>query len=290
MSSPASPPSPGGTTTTTGSNHANTQSHNSSNNNDDNNQQHYTTYLTSPTHPLTLHNLSPSPSSPDPAIMASLLSSPPDGPLDAAWARGAITRQRAAAAVPTVTVPPSSSSYAAATPAGVISGPKRCDLGIYLLLDDDGSNNSSGTHGRRRETLIGLSGYGSIKQSHPSASAEADRRPRRVGDAGVLLADGHRGKGYAAEAMRLSLDLAAAPASEGGLQLDAVSVTTLEDNVAMRSLAERRLGLGEGVLRPAEFDNNKREVYWEISTAEWRRRTEAQQGPAEVESSRSKQE
>ena len=164
----------------------------------------------------------------------------------------------------------SSSSYAEATPAGVISGPKRCDLGIYLLLDDDdGSGN-----GRRRETLIGLSGYGSIKQSHPStsASASADPRPRRIGDAGVLLAEPHRGKGYAAEAMRLSLDLAAAPASEGGLQLDAVSVTTLEDNVAMRGLAERRLGLGEGVLRPAEFDKDKREVYWEISTAEWRRR------------------
>ena len=203
-------------------------------------------HLRSSTLPIALHVLN----APDARMFAHLLSDPANGhsgpDFDTPWAEGAISRQRAAAAVPTLTD---------ASGGTVLSGPKSCNLGIYHVDPSSGS-----------ETMIGLGGYGAIKE------LKREGGKIRAGDVGVLLDTRHRGRGYAVEAMKLSLDFGAAPVSEGGLQLDAISITTLESNTAMRRLAEDRLACKGGILRPAEFEKGEQEVYWEITAAEWRRK------------------
>lgn len=112
---------------------------------------------------------------------------------------------------------------------------------------------------------IGIAGFGCIQ------TWEKDGKSVRAGDAGVVLRVDKRGKGYATEGMKLTLDFGAAPVSEGGLQLDILTVTTLEDNKAMLKVIER-LGFGaeRAVLRPAEFGKDKQEWYFEIPAAEWK--------------------
>jgi RimJ/RimL family protein N-acetyltransferase len=89
-----------------------------------------------------------------------------------------------------------------------------------------------------------------------------------VGDAGVVLDPKYRGKGYAVEAMKMSIDWALRKLEEGGLQLDLVTVTTRSDNEAMIRLTDEKLGLkGKGTLRDGEFSD--KEMYWEITAADW---------------------
>lgn len=132
----------------------------------------------------------------------------------------------------------------------VTSGPAKANL--FVVEDDE---------------PIGIAGFGCIK------TLEREGKSVRAGDAGVVLEVGKRGKGYATEAMLLTLDFGAAAVSEGGLQLDLLTITTLEDNEAMIKVIER-LGFSKdsAIVRPAEFDKSKQELYIEIRREEWRKK------------------
>lgn len=181
----------------------------------------------------------------DGAAFAELVSPPdsstdPSKVLDEEWGRGAVARMNDhAVRNPTVTDPRGR----------VTSGPAKANL---LVVESD--------------EPIGIAGFGCIK------SWQREDRDLRAGDAGVVLKREKRGCGYATEAMKLTLDFGARSVAEGGLQLDLLTITTLEDNDAMMRVIER-LGLdrGKAVLRPAEFDKHKQELYFEITAEEWKK-------------------
>ena len=192
----------------------------------------------------------------DAPFHAALLSDPANGadpnskPMTEESSRGAITKQIASADVPTI--------YDEDL-GRVLSGPSRVNMMVCLTEPDLPSSSGNG------DIIIGLGGYGAIKDW------ERDGKKIRAGDVGVLLDPKYRGKGYAVEAMKLAIEWAFTPVSKGGPQLDLVTITTLEDNAAMVALTEQKLGqAGKGVLRPAEFDENKQEKYWEVNAQQWK--------------------
>ncbi|CEJ84919.1 hypothetical protein VHEMI03616 [[Torrubiella] hemipterigena] len=133
----------------------------------------------------------------------------------------------------------------------VVSGPPKVNM-VVVLKGDNGKD----------EEVIGLGGYGAIKDW------VRDGVNVRAGDAGVMLDVAYRGKGYAVEAMKLAIDWAFLPVSQGGPQLDLVTITTSTTNAAMIKLTEEHLGLkGKGVTRPGEFSPS--EEYWEMNKAQW---------------------
>ncbi|KAM3522905.1 hypothetical protein MY4038_008405 [Beauveria bassiana] len=219
---------------------------------------HLDTRLPSPTLPIVLRTIQPS----DAARLAALLSDPGNAsdpnaaPLSATTASELIVRQRLSASVPTVV-----DTARGAGGAVIISGPSRVNMVIELLPDTASSSSSSSSS---PPLVIGLGGYGAIKE------LVRDGKTIRAGDVGAMIDPEYRGKGYATEAMRLAIDWAFAEATGGGggLQLDLVTVTTLEDNVAMVKLAEDRLGLkGRGTRRACgeEGAEGKTEVYYELT-------------------------
>ncbi|KAF5011889.1 hypothetical protein FDECE_2022 [Fusarium decemcellulare] len=202
---------------------------------------HLTVSLSSSIFPISLRV----PRSDEGAVYAALLANGfPDSAqtFDTAWGDAAVIRHREAAAVPTIV---------STTSGAVISGPARVNLVVV-------------EHGDQ-EKVVGLGGFGSIK------TWQRDGKTVRAGDAGVLLDSEAQGKGYGREAMVLAMDWAVAPASEGGLQLDMITITTLADNEPMIGLVQKKLGLeGKGLLRPAEFDKEKLEMYYEITAEDWK--------------------
>lgn len=133
----------------------------------------------------------------------------------------------------------------------VVSGPPKVNMVVAL----------KGPNGEDDE-VIGLGGYGAMKDW------VRDGVNVRAGDAGVMIDVAHRGKGYAVEAMKLAIDWAFSPVSQGGPQLDLVTITTDTTNAAMIKLTEEHLGLkGKGVTRPGEFSES--EVYWEMNKQQW---------------------
>ncbi|KAM3439424.1 hypothetical protein MY4824_002699 [Beauveria thailandica] len=226
---------------------------------------HLNTRLASPTLPIVLRTIQPS----DAARLAALLSDPSNAPADpnavplsATAASELIARQRLSASVPTV--------IDTARGGVIISGPSRVNMAIELLLPDAASS-SSLSSSSSPPLVIGLGGYGAIKE------LVRDGKKIRAGDVGAMIDPEYRGKGYATEAMRLAIDWAFADATTGsggggGLQLDLVTVTTLEDNVAMVKLAEDRLGLKGRDTRRAcgeEGAEGKTEVYYELTKKDW---------------------
>ncbi|KAM3502148.1 hypothetical protein MY10362_005045 [Beauveria mimosiformis] len=231
---------------------------------------HLNTRLPSPTLPIVLRTIQPS----DAARLAALLSDPSNAsdpnaaPLSATAASELIARQRLSASVPTVIDTARSGSVGGGGGSAVIiSGPSRVNMVIELLLPDAASSSSSSSSST--PLVIGLGGYGAIKE------LVRDGRKMRAGDVGAMIDPEYRGKGYATEAMRLAIDWAFADAttgSGGGLQLDLVTVTTLEDNVAMVKLAEDRLGLKGRDTRRARGDEGAEgntEVYYELTKKDW---------------------
>ncbi|PWI67175.1 hypothetical protein PCL_04337 [Purpureocillium lilacinum] len=235
---------------------------------------HLDTRLASPSLPIVLRTITPG----DAASMSALLSAPENAadpnarPLTPDRCAANIARQRADASVPSVLDP--------ADPRRVLSGPSRVNMAVVVLSPRQGGTTSAG-HGQddaplpdgeataaeeeSDETMIGLGGYGAIK------NWVRDGKPLRAGDVGVMLDPAHRGRGYAAEAMRLAIDWAFTPVSAGGPQLDLVTVTTLADNEPMVRLAEDKLGLrGRGVRRPAEHGEPAGELYYELTAEEWK--------------------
>ncbi|KAK0390985.1 hypothetical protein NLU13_0487 [Sarocladium strictum] len=204
---------------------------------------HANTLLTSATHPIRLQSLRLQ----DAAGFAHILAvDANDGqpPRSLERARAAIERIQASAAVPSVL----------STRDGVrLSGPTSVNLHVVV------------PNGEEREggyEIIGLGGFGAIK------TWVRDGKKVSAGDAGVVLDPRFRGKGYAVEAMRMTIDWAFRKLEEGGLQLDIVTVTTDSENKAMIKLTDEKLGLrGRGVLRDGEFTD--KEMYWEITPEEW---------------------
>ena len=217
---------------------------------------HLNTHLASPSTPLYLRVVLPA----DAPLHAAMLSRPENGaapgsspPLTADVSLGIITAQRESAAVPTV----------CGADGKVVSGPRRVNM--MVCLSQRGAP-PQGEKGGKQETVIGLGGFGAIKDW------ERGGVKIRAGDVGVLLEPEYRGKGYGVEAMKLAMDWAFSPVAQGGPQLDLVTVTTSEDNEAMIKLTEEKLGFKDGILRPAEFDKDKQEKYWEITAKQWHNR------------------
>lgn len=136
----------------------------------------------------------------------------------------------------------------------VIRGPDRVNM-MLVLKSEDGGN---------EETVIGLGGFGAIK------TRMRDGRKIRSGDAGAMLDPAYKRRGYGTEAMKMAMGWAFTPTSEGGPQLDLVTITVLEDNEPMLELVNEKLGLeGKGIARLAEFDDDKQEIYYELKKEDW---------------------
>ncbi|KAL6881163.1 acyl-CoA N-acyltransferase [Trichoderma novae-zelandiae] len=210
---------------------------------------HLDTTIPSPTNPLlTLRTILPS----DAPSLSHILSSPanksdPHGKdVDVPTAGAVIARMRESASQPTIID----------EHGNVVSGPSRVNMMLVLKAEDE--------NGQLVENAIGLGGFGAIKDW------ERDGRNVRAGDVGVMMDPAYKRQGYGAEAMKMAINWAFTPASEGGPQLDLVTITTLEDNGLMLRLLHEKLGLeGKGVARPAEFDKDKNEIYYELSKENW---------------------
>ncbi|KAL7789019.1 hypothetical protein V8C37DRAFT_404118 [Trichoderma ceciliae] len=210
---------------------------------------HLNTIIPSSSNPLLfLRTIQPS----DASSFSSILSSPanksdPHGQdIDVPTAVSGISRMRESASQPTILD----------AQGNVISGPSRVNM--ILVLKSEGEN------GHPNENIIGLGGFGAIK------NWERDGRKIRAGDVGVMMDSAYKRRGYGVEAMKMAISWAFSPASEGGPQLDLVTITTLEDNGPMLKLLHGKFGLeGKGIARPAEFDEEKLEMYYELTKEDW---------------------
>ncbi|KAM0258095.1 hypothetical protein ACHAQJ_004000 [Trichoderma viride] len=211
---------------------------------------HLNTIIPSSSNPLLfLRTIQPS----DALSFASILSSPsnksdPHGKdIDILIAESSITRMRESASQPTILN----------AQGNVISGPSRVNMMLVLKSEDSNS-------GHLKETVIGLGGFGAIKDW------ERDGRKIRAGDVGAMMDPAYKRRGYGVEALRMAINWAFLPASAGGPQLDLVTITTLEDNAPMLKLLNEKFGLeGKGTIRPAEFDKDKKEIYYELRKEDW---------------------
>ncbi|KAH6895551.1 GNAT domain-containing protein [Thelonectria olida] len=205
---------------------------------------HLNTLLESEELPIFLRNVQPD----DAAAFARLLSDPRAAtdpaikPMDVSTAQNVIARMLDSASEPTVFMPDGK----------VLSGPGRVNTVVVLRSEQ-----------RPDGGVIGLGGYGAIKVW------ERNGAKVRAGDVGAMIDVDSRGKGYATEAMKLAIDWGFASVQEGGLQLDLVTITTLDDNEPMIKLINDKLGLSvKGVEREAEMPG-KTEIYWELQKSDW---------------------
>ncbi|KAH7017495.1 GNAT domain-containing protein [Ilyonectria destructans] len=208
------------------------------------NGSHIDTLLESKTFAISLRNLELK----DAPAFARLLSDPRNAsdpnikPMDVSTAQGAITRMRESASEPTV----------CDAHGKVITGPSRVNLAVVLGSEDQPDGK-----------MIGLGGYGAIKE------LERNGEKLRAGDVGALIGADYRGKGYATETMKLAMDWGFAGVGQGGLQLDRITITTLNDNEPMIRLINDKLGLkGKGIEREAETEGEI-ELYWELEKGDW---------------------
>lgn len=85
---------------------------------------------------------------------------------------------------------------------------------------------------------------------------------RRIGAAGIMLNTDARGKGYAYEALRMTIDHALRV-----LALDEVHIATTEANLAMRGLMDKKFGRVSTVYRGSFKYGN--EYLWKITAGDW---------------------
>ncbi|EOO03100.1 putative gcn5-related n-acetyltransferase protein [Phaeoacremonium minimum UCRPA7] len=204
---------------------------------------HLETSLKSQAYPIILRNVTLS----DAPALAALLSDhrntlfespnpPPQMPVSTA--EMVITRMRESAAAPSVL----------GADGRVTSGPGRVNLSV-VYVSPDGST----------DKMIGLAGFGSIKDLDDAATGAKIR----VGDVGVMLDSDYRRRGFAAEAIRLSVAWGFAKLDEGGLQLDKITAGTLVENDGMVKLLEEKLGW-KGIRQASEVKEGKEEMFYEI--------------------------
>lgn len=159
-------------------------------------------------------------------------------------AEAAIARALESASEPTIVDPQGN----------IFRGPDRVNM-MVILKSEDGSG---------EETIIGLGGFGSIK------NRKREGRRIRVGNVGAMLDPDYKRRGYGLEAMKMAIEWGYKPASEGGLQLDLVTITTLVENESMLQLVNTKFGLeGQGVTRQSEFDDEKTEVHYKLRKEVW---------------------
>ncbi|KAI3549281.1 acetyltransferase [Colletotrichum filicis] len=220
---------------------------------------HLPTTLRSPTHPLLLRTLEES----DFAAVSAVLSDPENTKYDPhasaispEVAKIVIARMRESASVPSVVDEASGK---------VVSGPGRVNLVIVHVGDVSRDTESSGGRGEQEKegTVIGFGGYGGINEHGE------DGQRVRVGDVGVMINPGYRGRGFAAEAVRLAVEWGFRKVAEGGLQLERVSATMSERNAPMRGLVEKRFGWA-GVVKPGKEEGDG-EVFFEVTGETWRK-------------------
>jgi len=104
--------------------------------------------------------------------------------------------------------------------------------------------------------VFGISGFGGIDEFEREVKGE--KKKVRFADVGVMLNEEWRGKGYAAEAVRLSVKFAFEKLKTGG-----VSCEMKEVNEAMVGLVDKKFGW-----RRVESDEG--EVRFEVMPEEWR--------------------
>jgi RimJ/RimL family protein N-acetyltransferase len=85
---------------------------------------------------------------------------------------------------------------------------------------------------------------------------------RRVGDAGIMLNPEARGKGYAYEALRISIDYGFEV-----LGLEVVELACRDENTAMRGLMDRKFGWKARRIQDERFGND---WLWSIGKEEWK--------------------
>ena len=107
--------------------------------------------------------------------------------------------------------------------------------------------------------VIGLSGFGGIDEIEG----------KRWADAGSMINPEFRGKGYAVESMRMSIEFAF-----GQLKIHGVSCQMLEKNVAIVGLVERRFGW-VGKRSEGKYG---RGVRYEVGREEWEQTKEKMEG------------
>jgi RimJ/RimL family protein N-acetyltransferase len=95
---------------------------------------------------------------------------------------------------------------------------------------------------------IGISGLGWI-----GPAIRDDENSGRAGAVGVMLNPEARGKGYAYEAMRISIDFGLRE-----LGLIEVRIGTQSRNMAMKGLMEKKFGIPAIVMEPDRFGNDLR--------------------------------
>ena len=100
--------------------------------------------------------------------------------------------------------------------------------------------------------VVGLSGMGHI---------HAQDDGKRIGDAGVMINPDARGKGYACDSLRITIDYALRV-----LKLDEVTVQMREANVEMRGLMNKKFGATQTVSKSPEGGN---EYSYRFRREEW---------------------
>ena len=179
------------------------------------------TKLFSPTLPILIRNPEPT----DAAALSRILSNPANIGLDKSAnalsvsdAEVAISRMResAAEAVPTRV------NFVVE----LLSGTTAPKSGEEKDGEEEGDENGNGNG---NGNVIGLSGFGGIDVDPADG--------KRFADVGAMIDPEYRGRGFALEAVRLSIDFAF-----GVLKVDGVTAHTLEANVAMVGLLDRKLG------------------------------------------------
>lgn len=124
--------------------------------------------------------------------------------------------------------------------------PSRVNL-VIVLLPSTGADEAG--------QLIGLSGFGGIDEI----------KGKRWADAGAMINPEFRGRGYAIESMRLSIEFALEK-----LSVEGISCEMLQMNLSMINLVEKRFGW---VGKKSEGKYGK-EIRYEIGRDEWERTKE----------------
>lgn len=244
---------------------------------DTNSYNHLPTYLPSPSLPLLLRTLEPE----DNAAFAAILSDPRNtdmeseevkraDPMELSVATGAIARMRHSAAEATVVLPSGGDGK-------VLKGPGRVNLALIYIGEED---TEEGHELRKKGGLmIGLGGFGSIKDLSPTTGepvpalgdGQVEREDEfvRVGDVGAMINTEFRGRGFAKEAVRLSMEWGFRSAAEGGLQLDQITATTLANNTAMVKVLDRfgwkaELKTSKGGIEEAHYKIDREQ--WKATT------------------------
>ncbi|KAI0132123.1 acetyltransferase [Xylariales sp. AK1849] len=231
---------------------------------------HLPTILHSPSAPIILRSFEPE----DNASLAQILSDPRNTELEAdniprqmdlAAAASAVARMRDSASQPTVLSPHGK----------VVRGPGRVNL-VVVYLGDEGTDEG---HDLRKKggLVVGLGGFGSIKDVSPATNEpvpEVEGQAReflRVGDVGAMINADYRGRGFAVEAVRLAMEWGFKQASDGGLQLDKITATTLAANEPMVAVLSRKIGW-EGKAGPPAEKEGMEEINYEMFAKEWEAR------------------